>query len=128
MRKPAVAVFAAVLHLAASLSAQKISNPAASILDVPARQAFLKSTTDARIREAITHLGSCTAMPLVPAPMGAMQIPHHYIQGSNGPINPAEAEATRPYADFEHRITSGMNQWVATGSEAEAQCALSQLD
>jgi poly(beta-D-mannuronate) lyase len=116
------------LVLAPTLPAQKVSNPSASVLDVPARQAFLKSTTDTRIRSAMAHLGSCSATPLVPAPTGEMQIPHHYMQGSNGPINPAEAEATRTYAAFEHRITSGMNQWVATGNQAEAQCALAQLD
>lgn len=123
-----ILALSAALVFTAPLLAQDISNPAASVLDVRARQAFLKSTTNPRIREAITHLSSCTATPLVPAPTGEMQIPHHYLHGSNGPINPAEAEATRAYADFEHRITSGMNRWVATGNEAEAQCALSQLD
>ena len=121
-------VFCCSLVLASTLSAQKVSNPSASVLDVPARQAFLTQTTDPRLRNAIAHLGSCTATPLVPAPSGEMQIPHHYMHGSNGPINPAEAEATRVYATFEHRITAGMNQWVATGNEREAQCALSQLD
>ncbi len=119
---------AAALLFASMLSAQKISNPSASVLDVPARQAFLKTTTDARLHNAMTHLGSCTASPLVPAPIGEMQIPHHYMHGSNGPTNPAEAEATRTYGAFEHRITAGMNQWVATGNQAEAQCALAQLD
>lgn len=131
MRKSAVAPLAflsAVVLLAAPVSAQKVSNPSASVLDVSARQAFLKSTTNQRVRDAIAHLSSCTATPPVPAPSGPIQIPHHYMHGSNGPINPAEAEATRVYADFEHRITSGMNRWVATGSQAEAQCALSQLD
>ena len=118
----------AALLLASTLSAQKISNPSASVLDAPARQGFLKTTTDARLRNAVAHLGSCTATPLVPAPAGEIQIPHHYMHGSNGPINPAEGEATRVYAAFEHRITSGMNQWVATGNQAEAQCALAQLD
>ena len=119
---------AAALLFASMLSAQKISNPSASVLDVPARQAFLKTTTDARLHNAMAHLGSCTASPLVPAPIGEMQIPHHYMHGSNGPTNPAEAEATRTYGAFEHRITAGMNQWVATGNQAEAQCALAQLD
>jgi len=32
------------------------------------------------------------------------------------------------YGKFEQRITAGMNQYVATGSHAEAQCALDQLD
>jgi poly(beta-D-mannuronate) lyase len=114
--------------IAASVSAQKVRGPAASVVDVSARRAFLASATELRLREAVSHLGSCLAMPMVAAPSGAMQIPHHYMQGSSGPINPAEAEATRPYAAFERRITAGMNQWVATGNEAEAQCALTQLD
>jgi poly(beta-D-mannuronate) lyase len=50
------------------------------------------------------------------------------MHGSNGSINPAEGEATRTYGAFEKRITDGMNRWVATGSEAEARCALDQLD
>ncbi len=123
-----IVALSAALVFASALPAQKISNPAASVLDVPARQAFLKSTDNTLLRDAIAHLGSCTAMPLVVAPTGPMEIPHHYMHGSNGPINPAEAEATRTYSAFEHRITSGMNRWVATGNEAEAQCALSQLD
>jgi poly(beta-D-mannuronate) lyase len=57
-----------------------------------------------------------------------MRIPHHYLTGSNGPTNPAEAAATEVYSSFEKRITAGMNQYVATGSHAEAQCALDQLD
>lgn len=117
-----------VLLIASTLPAQKIADPSASVLDVQARQAFLKSTTDPRIRQAIAHLGSCVAMPMVAAPLGEMQIPHHYMHGSNGPINPAEDEATRTYGAFEKRITAGMNQWVATGNEAEARCALEQMD
>jgi poly(beta-D-mannuronate) lyase len=128
MTTKVLASAAALLLFASTLSAQKVSNPSASVLDVSARQAFLKQTTDPRLRNAIAHLGSCTATPLVPAPTGEIQIPHHYMHGSNGPTNPAEAEATRTYGAFEHRITAGMNQWVATGNQAEAQCALAQLD
>lgn len=117
-----------VLLIASTLPAQKIANPSASVLDVSARQAFLKQTTDARLHKAIAHLGSCVASPMVAAPAGEMKIPHHYMHGSNGPINPAEGEATRTYGAFEKRITAGMNQWVATGNEAEARCALDQLD
>lgn len=117
-----------VLFIASALHAQKIVDPSASVLDVQARQAFLKSSTDPRIREAVAHLGSCVATPMVAAPTGEMQIPHHYMHGSNGPINPAEGEATRTYGAFEKRITAGMNQWVATGNEAEAKCALEQMD
>jgi hypothetical protein len=57
-----------------------------------------------------------------------MIIPPHYISGGHGPINPAEAPATRPYNDFERRVTSGMNQWLVTGSKDEARCAQQQID
>jgi poly(beta-D-mannuronate) lyase len=123
-----VLALSAALLFASTVSAQKISSASASVLDVASRQAFLKQTTDARLRNAVAHLPSCAATPLIPAPTGEMQIPHHYMHGSNGPTNPAEAEATRTYGAFEHRVTAGMNQWVATGDEAEAQCALAQLD
>jgi poly(beta-D-mannuronate) lyase len=118
----------AALVLAVPLHAQHISNPHASFLDVPARQAFLAGTTDPRLREAVGHLRSCVAMPFVVPPTGPMVIPHHYLVASNGPTNPAEREATRIYSAFEDRITAGMNQYIATGSEAEAKCALDQLD
>jgi poly(beta-D-mannuronate) lyase len=123
-----LAFAAFVLASSVAIQAQKVSNPSASVVDAAARHAFLKPTTDPRILEAAAHLGSCTGTPFVAPPVGEMQIPHHYMQGSNGPINPAEAEATRHYADFERRITAGMNQWVAKNNQAEAQCALSQLD
>jgi Alginate lyase len=73
-------------------------------------------------------LRSCVATPFVAAPVGRMNIPHHYLSGSNGPINPAEAVATHVYQMFEKRITAGMNQYLATGSHAESACALAQLD
>lgn len=127
--KTTIFVTLATLVLGSSLArAQKFSDPSASVLDVRARQAFLRSMTDKRIREAMAHLGSCTATPMVPAPVGAMEIPHHYMHGSNGPTNPAEAEATRTYEAFQRRITEGMNQWVATGNEEEARCSLAQMD
>ena len=119
---------AAIVLIAAPTHAQKIADPSASVLDVQARRAYLKSTTDQHIRDAVAHLGSCVASPMVAAPTGEMQIPHHYMHGSNGPINPAEGEATRTYGAFEKRITAGMNQWVASGDEAEARCTLDQLD
>jgi poly(beta-D-mannuronate) lyase len=57
-----------------------------------------------------------------------MNIPHHYLSGSSGPVNPAEAPATLTYEMFEKRITAGMNQYLATGSHSESGCALAQLD
>ena len=118
-----------IILLAATVSqAQKVTDPHASIVDVSARQATLQSTTDPLLRDAIKHLRSCVAMPLVPAPTSPIDIPHHYLNGSNGPTNPAEAAATRIYGAFENRITAGMNQYVATGNHAESACALAHHD
>jgi poly(beta-D-mannuronate) lyase len=113
-----------LLPLAAS-SAQTVRNPKASLADIPALQARLKADSG-----AAQSLGShsCIRLPAIPAPQGHFIIPHHYLTGSNGPVNPAEAPATKPYNDLESRISSGTNQWLATGNEAEAQCALTQLD
>jgi hypothetical protein len=65
---------------------------------------------------------------MIPPPVGRMIIPPHYISGGHGPTNPAEAPATRPYNEFEHRVTAGMNQWLVTSSKQEAQCAQQQID
>ena len=121
-------IFVAILAVTLSAHAQHITNPHASFLDVPARQAALESTKDPLLLEAIKSLHSCVATPLVPAPASPMDIPHHYVSGSSGPVNPAEAIATRVYSSFEQRITSGMNQYLATGNHAESTCALAQLD
>jgi poly(beta-D-mannuronate) lyase len=118
------------LTLASTLSAlgQHVVDPRASVVDVTSRQATLRSTTDPHLHAAIQGLGSCVATPFVAAPIGRMNIPHHYLSGSSGPINPAEADATRIYELFEGRITAGMNQYLATGSHTESACALAQLD
>ena len=94
------------------------------------RRATRSSPTisDPRIAEAIRSLGHCTTLPIVAPPTGRMIIPHHYLSGSHGPVNPAEAVATRPYNDFERRVTAGMNQWLVTSSPQEAQCAQVQID
>ena len=119
---------ALLLALALPALAQSVKDPHASVVDVAARQAALKSTDDALLRSAIKSLRSCVTLPPVPAPAGRLIIPPHYLSGSNGPVNPAEAEATRVYAALENRITAGMNRYVATGSHAEAACALDQLN
>jgi poly(beta-D-mannuronate) lyase len=111
------------LTLASTFSAlgQHVVDPRASVVDVISRQATLRSTTDPLLRAAIQGLGSCVATPFVAAPTGRMNIPHHYLSGSSGPVNPAEAPATLIYEMFERRIT-------ATGSHTESGCALAQLD
>src|ERR1700734_3510299 len=116
------------LALAAPLAHSQHLNPRASFPDPPARQQTLPPTTNPLLLAAIHSLPSCVSTPAIPAPPVPMDIPHHYLSGSSGPINPAEAVATRPYTAFEHRITAGMNQYIATSNHAEAQCALAQLD
>jgi hypothetical protein len=102
------------LLLATSAHAQHVVAPHASVVDVSARQAFLAKTTDPVLRAAISGLRSCVATPLVSAPTGPIDIPHHYLVGSHGPTNPAEAAATRVYGEFERRITAGMSPQAAT--------------
>ena len=122
-----VALFSFIFVVSNS-EAQHVSAYKTSVLDVPARQAYLKSTTSPLLHDAVKGLHSCLKLDAVPAPVGMMRIPHHYLNGSHGPTNPAEAAATVMYGKFEQRITAGMNQYVATGSHAEAQCALDQMD
>ena len=117
-----------LVFLAVAANAQHVTAPHASVVEVATRQVDLQSTTDPLLREAISKLSSCVSTPLVAAPTGRMDIPHHYLNGSHGPTNPAEAKATRVYGAFEKRITGGMNQYLATGSHGESACALAQLD
>ena len=118
----------AALLLTATAAAQTVSNPKASYIDGAARHAELMRTKDPRTLEAIASLKSCVRLPAVEPPAGRMNIPHHYISGSHGPTNPAEAAATKVYNAYEHRITAGMNQWLVTGNKDEAHCAQEQMD
>lgn len=116
------------LVLVGTAAAQHVTNPQASIVDVKARMITLKAGDDPALAAAKKSLKSCVALPFVNAPLGHMVIPRHYLNGSHGPINPAEAEATKVFGAFEERITSGMNRYLAYGDEAEAKCALDQMD
>lgn len=117
-----------LLLLPLTTQAEHVSNPKASYVNVTERHTQLAQNRDARTAEAIASLKSCTKLPAIPAPTGRMIIPHHYLSGSHGPTNPAEAVATRPYGAFEHRVTAGMNQWLVTSSKDEAACAQEQID
>jgi hypothetical protein len=117
-----------VLILASTLHAQHISDPKASYIDVQQRHEQLAHNNDPRTAKAIASLASCTNLPMVQPPTGRMIIPHHYLNGSHGPTNPAEAAATKVYNGFERRVTAGMNQWLVTSSKDEAQCAQQQID
>lgn len=111
-----------------STLAQHVSNPKASYIDVAARHAALAHNTDPRIAKAIASLAFCTRLPPVTPPTGRMEIPHHYLNGSHGPVDPAEAVAAHVYYAYEDRITAGMNQWLVTADPHEAQCAQQQID
>ncbi len=117
-----------LLSATAFVHAQKVSNPKASYIDVQQRHTQLAQTGDPRIKSAIASLNSCIALPVIQPPTGRMIIPPHYISGGHGPVNPAEAPATRPYNNFEHRVTAGMNQWLVSSNKEEAQCAQQQID
>lgn len=103
-------------------------NAKASYIDVAARRAELAHDTSPRVRLAVSQLADCESLPFVDAPAGPMRIPRHYLNGNHGPTNPAEAAATRTYNQFEHRVTAGMNRYVASGDHAQAQCAQDQID
>jgi poly(beta-D-mannuronate) lyase len=118
----AMCVFVYIAH------AEGVTKPQASYIDVAQRHAELVHNTDPRTAAAIASLKFCTRLPAVESPMGRMIIPHHYMSGSSGPVNPAEAVATKVYNAFERRVTSGMNQWLVTGNKDEAQCAQQQID
>jgi poly(beta-D-mannuronate) lyase len=123
-----LSLIVAALILTAPGQAQKVSDPKASYIDVSQRHTQLTQTTDPRTKSAIASLKSCVSLPAIPSPTGRMIIPPHYISGGHGPVNPAEAPATKPYNDFERRVTAGMNQWLVTASKEEAQCAQQQID
>lgn len=114
--------------LAAPATGTKIViKPKASLIDVAARRAELEHPSP-RVQQAIAQLADCKSMPFVDPPQGPMRIPMHYLHGSHGPVNPAEAPTTAVYGRFEHRVTAGMNRFVVTADHAEAQCAQDQID
>lgn len=121
-------ILAALLVVASMGWAQLVGNPRASLTDVAACQAALQSTTDPLLLQAKREVPSSLALAFVEPPTGPMVIPRHYLSGSSGPVNPAEAAATRVYGDFEHRVAAGVAKYLATGSHAESACALGQLD
>jgi hypothetical protein len=116
------------LLLPLTAQAEHVTNPKASLIDIPQRHAQLAANKDPRINQAISSLKACTKLPAIEPPTGRMDIPHHYLSGSHGPVNPAEAPVTKPYNEFERRVTAGMNLWLVNASKEEAQCAQQQID
>src|ERR1700683_4125896 len=72
----------------------EIRNPSASLLNIGARRAELAGATNPRVLEALKWNKSCLNADQPAPPPGRMVIPHHYLNGSNGPVNPEEGKAT----------------------------------
>ena len=71
---------------------ENVSNPKASYIDVQQRHEQLTHNKDPRTAQAIASLKFCSQPPgHVAPPAGRMIIPPHYLSGSHGPVNPAEA-------------------------------------
>ncbi len=101
--------------------------PAASFLDVPARRTELAHATTPRVVEALSWKADCLHAEQPAPPVGEMFIPHHYLSGSNGPVNPEEAKATEPYRKLEQAVSQGAGRYVVTGDAAEAVCVANLL-
>jgi len=108
--------------------AQHVSAPHASVVDVVARQTTLQSTTDSRLREAIKKLHSLRWDFAGSSAGRAHRHSSSLFERLAWPRQSAEGAATKAYGQFEERIVAGMNQYLATGSQTEAACALDQLD
>ncbi len=104
-----------------------IHNPTASFLDVNARRAELAAATTPRVVEALALKADCVHAVQPAPPQGRMVIPHHYLSGSNGPVNPEEAEATLPYRQLGQAVSQGAGRYVVTGDPAQAVCVASLL-
>jgi hypothetical protein len=128
MLRSTLCCITAAFLLVPAAGAQRVTDPKASYIDVAQRHDALAHNSDPRIAKAIASVSFCTKLQPVQPPAGRMNIPHHYLSGSHGPTNPAEAVATRVYNAYEHRVTAGMNQWLVTSSKEEAQCAQQQID
>ena len=104
-----------------------VADSSASFLDVSARRAELAHATTPRVLEALSWKSSCTNSDQPAPPAGRMIIPHHYLSGSNGPIDPRESIATAPYRKLNEVVSNGAGRYVATGDSAEAVCVANLL-
>jgi len=123
---PIYCICISMMVLSGISNAQSVRDRSASIQDITAQQA--RNKTLPVVQLAIRQY-TCLKMQYVPPPPpGPMTIPHHYLVGSSGATNPLERAAGKFYGAFESRVAAGANQWLARGKEAEASCALDQLD
>jgi poly(beta-D-mannuronate) lyase len=106
----------------AKIDQVQIVDPSASFIDVAARRAQLALATNPRVLLALKQQRGCVNSELPDPPAGRMVIPHHYLSGSSGPVNPEEAKATVPYQKLQEAVTDGAGRYLATGDHAEAAC------
>jgi poly(beta-D-mannuronate) lyase len=104
-----------------------IADPTASFINVTTRRAELAHATTPRVVEALSWKSGCVNSERPAPPIGRMIIPHHYLSGSYGPINPQENIATAPYRKLQAAVTDGASRYVATGDPAEAVCVANLL-
>lgn len=104
-----------------------VVDPTASFLNVQARRAELAHATTPRVIEALSWKHGCVNSEQPAPPTGRMIIPHHYLSGTYGPINPLENVATAPYRKLNEEVADGTSRYVATGDAAEAVCVANLL-
>jgi poly(beta-D-mannuronate) lyase len=104
-----------------------VTSPDASFFQVSDRYLELSHATTPRVLEALSWKTGCSNSDQPAPPAGRMIIPHHYLNGSNGPINPAENIATAPYRKLNDAVSNGASRYVVTGNPAEAHCVANLL-
>jgi poly(beta-D-mannuronate) lyase len=104
-----------------------VTNPKASFINVSARRAELARATTPRVLQALSWKSGCVSSEQPAPPSGVMFIPHHYLSGSNGPVDPRENIATEPYRKLDQVVSDGATRYVVTGSSAEAVCVANLL-
>jgi poly(beta-D-mannuronate) lyase len=128
-----IVVFALTFGISLSMAEKdpfgkaNIADPSASFLNVQARRAELAHATTPRVLEALSWKHGCVNAEQPAPPTGRMIIPHHYLSGSYGPINPQENIVTAPYRKLNATVADGASRYVATGDSAEAVCVANLL-
>jgi poly(beta-D-mannuronate) lyase len=109
----------------------EVRDTAASFFDLAVRRGDFATATNPRLRDAIRDAAreknGCIASERPAPPAGRMTIPHHYLSGSNGPVNPEEAKAAEPYRKLQNTVSKGASRYLATGDPAEAVCVANLL-